>query len=144
MRERLEAHLEGDLADAQILIQQQVLRVLDADAREEVREVHAGDLLEHLAEVERAGVDRLGHLPERKVLRVVFGDEFPRVGDHRRLGVVLPHDHLIADDGKVLREKVQQTDRGIVSLLTAPPAWQNKPGATSSRSVWMPHSWHKR
>jgi hypothetical protein len=54
MRERLEPDLERDLAHAQVGIQQEILRLFNANAGQVVGEVDAGDLLEHLAEVKRA------------------------------------------------------------------------------------------
>src|ERR1035438_1611915 len=72
VRERLEADLEGDFTHPQIGIEQEVLGSLDADARDVIREVQARRLLEDLAEIEGAGVDRFGNLPEAHGVGLVF------------------------------------------------------------------------
>src|SRR5208283_4433256 len=64
LRERLEAGLEGRLADALVRIQQKVLHLFDPDPRQVIGKGQAGCLFEHLAEIEGAGVDRARHLLE--------------------------------------------------------------------------------
>ena len=68
-------------------IEQEVFGLLDAHAREVIGEVDAGHLLEHLAEIERAGVDGLGDVAEAEVLGLVLLDELLGPGDDGRLGV---------------------------------------------------------
>src|ERR1035437_398535 len=68
MRQRLEPDLEGNLAYPQVWIEQQVFGFLDAHARKVIREVNPGHFLEHLAEIESTGVDRLGDVTEPQVL----------------------------------------------------------------------------
>jgi putative heme iron utilization protein len=58
--QRLETNLKGDLADAQIGIEQQVFGFLDAHAREVIREIDARDFFEHFAKIKCAGIDRFG------------------------------------------------------------------------------------
>src|ERR1035441_5334135 len=72
VRQRLEPHLEGNLAHPQVRVEQQVLRLLDAHAGQVVGEVDAGHLLEQLAEVEGAGVDGFGDVAEAQVLGLVL------------------------------------------------------------------------
>ena len=96
MRQRLETDLEGDFAHPQIRIQQEIFGFFDPHPRDIVREIDAGDLLEHLAKIEAAHVYRLGHLSEGKLLGLVFMDIIARAGNDGRLGVFLLDKDLVA------------------------------------------------
>src|ERR1035441_2503160 len=89
VRERLEADLEGDFTHPQIGVEQEVLGSLDADARDVIREVQARRLLEDLAEVERASVDRFGNLPETHGVGLVFYNVCLGPRDDGRLRVLV-------------------------------------------------------
>ena len=116
VRERLEADFIGDFADAQVGVEEKVLGLLNADAGEVVGEVDAGRLLEHLAEVEGARVDRLGDHAQGEVLLVVLLDEVLGAGDHRRLGVGGADHDLVAHHAEVVGKDVEQVERGLVPL----------------------------
>ncbi|MDB6058204.1 MAG: hypothetical protein JWO95_2048 [Verrucomicrobiales bacterium] len=122
VRQRLESDFIRDFADAQIWIEQQVLRLFDAHARDVVGEVQPGGLLEHLAKMERARVNRLGNLAEGQVFSLVFDDELFGARDRWRLGIVLLHQELIANQRDVLGENSQQLHNRIVL------AWRNNLG----------------
>src|SRR4026207_910315 len=96
MRQGLEAYLVGDLADAQIRVEQEILCLLNARPRNEFRKGRARYLSEQFTEIEGAGVTRRRHLPEGKVFRVILLDELLRLSDDRRLGIGCLHRNLIA------------------------------------------------
>src|SRR6266404_4675595 len=56
MGEGLKTNRVSDFADTCIRIQKQVLGLFDTDPRQVIREVDPGRLLEHFAEIKRAGV----------------------------------------------------------------------------------------
>jgi len=59
---RLEAYFKGDLADAQVRVEQQVLGALDAQTGQIIGEVDTGDFAEHFAEIKAARVYSFGDL----------------------------------------------------------------------------------
>ena len=81
---------------AQIWIEQEVFRLLDSDPRQVFGEVDPGRFFEHLAEIECAGVDRAGHVGERKVVGLMIVDKLPGASDCGWLGVLLAQSDLIA------------------------------------------------
>ena len=96
MRERLETNLVSDFANAQIRVEQKILRAFDANPRDVFGKVEARALLEHLAEIKCAGVDSFGDLAERQIVSVILFNIFLGAGDHRRLCVVELNDDLVA------------------------------------------------
>ena len=105
MSQRLEAHFIGDFADPQIRVEQEILGSFHAHTGDVIGEVEPGHLLEHLAEIEGADIDRLGYLTQRKFFGITFADVFLGAGDDRRFRVVVADGDLIADHGEVLGEE---------------------------------------
>jgi hypothetical protein len=138
LRQRLEADFVGGFADALVRIEQEIFHLLDADAREIIREREAGGLLEHLAEIEGAHVHLLRHILEGDFLGVLIGDEGAGAGDRGIFGVVFLNRELVAQRGEVLREDGEQTQDRFVLFLETTRVWKN---ASSSflRSTSVPH-----
>lgn len=114
MRERLETDFVSDFADAQVRIEQKIPGFFHANARNVLGEVQAGRFFEHFAKVEGAGVDRLGHLAQGKVFRLIFNNEFLRPLDHRRFGVFTVDNNLVADHRNMLGKDAEQFDHRLV------------------------------
>jgi len=113
VRERLEPDCVGDFADAQVGVEQEVFRLLDARARDELGKAQARGLAELLAKVKQACVHGVRNLAQRKLLRVMIGDELFRLGDDRRLGIRPLHHKLVALHRKMVGEDDQQARGGI-------------------------------
>src|SRR3984893_19598005 len=87
LRQRLEADLERDFADAQIWILQKIARLLDASAGDEFDEVQSSGLLEFFAEIIRAHVYHSRHVGQRKRFAIMLANVITRARDGFRLGV---------------------------------------------------------
>jgi hypothetical protein len=82
----LESDSECDFTDARIRIPQQIARFLKSDVGDVINKIYARDLLELLAEMISADIDRFRHLAERKFFDAMFLDELSRFPDLGRLG----------------------------------------------------------
>src|SRR5689334_9008417 len=69
--EALKTDFISNLADSEIWVEQELFGFLNAHSREVIGEVHPGNLLEHLAKIERAGIDRPGDLSQTQLLRLM-------------------------------------------------------------------------
>ena len=86
LRQRLKADCERDLANPKLSILQEISRFIDADAGDVIDKVRTGHLLEFLAQVIGAHVDRLRDLRQRKCFIRMLADELSRFPDFHRLG----------------------------------------------------------
>jgi hypothetical protein len=78
-------HRERDFVHTKIRIVQKTTRFLESCASNVFDEVNPGHLLELLAQMIRADVDRLCHLGQRKLLIRMLVDKIPRFPDFDRL-----------------------------------------------------------
>jgi hypothetical protein len=78
MCQRLKPDFKGDFAYAQIGIMKQILRFFNPHARQVIRKIDSGNLLEHFAKIKCAHVDGLGHLTKRKVFGLMLMDNIER------------------------------------------------------------------
>ena len=76
MRQRLETNVVSNFAHAPIRIKQLGLRPLDSYSAKVLSKCQTRRLLEHFAEIERAGIARFGHMPQTQVLGLMLLDEF--------------------------------------------------------------------
>ena len=83
MSERLKADFKRNLTDAQVRVEQKILRLFNADASDVFREIESGRLLEHFAEIKAARVYRLRHLAQRELIRLMFEDEMFGASNNR-------------------------------------------------------------
>lgn len=81
-------HRERDFVHTKIRIVQKTTRFLESCASNVFDEVNPGHLLELLAQMIRADVDRLCHLGQRKLLIRMLVDEIPRFPDFYRLSQI--------------------------------------------------------
>jgi hypothetical protein len=85
LRQGLKARGERNLTYAQIDIVQKCARLFESCAGNVFDEVNPGHLLELLAQMIPADVDRLCHLGQRKLFIRMLVDKFPRFPDFDRL-----------------------------------------------------------
>jgi hypothetical protein len=109
----LESNFEGDFADAQIRIQEQVLGILDANARQVIGEIDAGDFFKHFTKVKGAGFASPGHMAETEVLGLMLLDVFLGAGNDRGFGVFLLDKGLVAQHSEVLGKDRQEADGSL-------------------------------
>src|SRR5438874_10387848 len=102
MGQGLEADLISNLADAQVWIEQQVLRFFNSYSRDIIREIQPGRFFKQLTKVKAARVHGLGDFGERKVLCLIFLNELLCPRHNRQLRVLLLKHELVADRRKML------------------------------------------
>ena len=97
MSQGLKADLESDFTNAQVWIEQEILGLLDPDARQVVGKIDACDFLEHFAEIKSAGVTGLGDMAQPQVLGLMFLNKLFGPRYHWGLGIFLLDDYLVAE-----------------------------------------------
>ena len=95
MGQGLEPDLEGNFAYPKVGVEQQVLRFLDANSGDIISKVYPGDLFEHLAKIERGGIDGAGNMAEAQVLGLMFLDKIFGPGNDRWFGILVLDDDLV-------------------------------------------------
>lgn len=114
MRQREEAHLEGDFAHAAMRVAQQDARAFHAQAGAVFGEAQSGVLVELFAAIVAADVQ----VPRQRTQRDGFGQvlrqKFPRLADERRLGVLGAEQEPFSLLAQLLGELVQQNQQCLL------------------------------
>src|ERR1035437_1218193 len=121
LRDRLEADLQSDRADAKVWIPQKILRFLDPHPPQVINKGHPSRLLETLAEIGCAGIHRPRHPGEREFLSMMGIDKPARFYDGRRITLVRPKQQSVAAEGEMSGKNCQQAEQGLI------PPWMQYP-----------------